>query len=74
VVKCTDCSSRGPELKSQQPHGSLSLPVTPRSDTLICRQNTNTHKIRVKLGRKDVGGIVTWLMNVGHPRISKAIP
>jgi hypothetical protein len=52
----------------------LSLPVTPRSDTLICRQNTNTHKIRVKLGRKDVGGIVTWLMNVGHPRISKAIP
>jgi len=27
VVKSTDCSSRGPEFKSQQPHGGSQLSV-----------------------------------------------
>jgi hypothetical protein len=27
VVKSTDCSSRGPEFKSQQPHGGSQPPV-----------------------------------------------
>jgi hypothetical protein len=32
VVKSTDCSSEGPEFKSQQPHGG-SQPSEMRSDT-----------------------------------------
>jgi hypothetical protein len=34
VGKSTDCSSRGPELKSQQPHGGSRPPVM-RSDVLF---------------------------------------
>jgi hypothetical protein len=34
AVKRTDCSSRGPEFKSQQPH-SLSQPSVMRSDAFI---------------------------------------
>jgi hypothetical protein len=34
VVKSTDCSSRGPEFKSQQPH-SGSQPSVMRSDALL---------------------------------------
>ena len=34
VVKRTDCSSRGPEFKSQQPHGG-SQPSVMRSDALF---------------------------------------
>jgi len=34
VVKSTDCSSRGPEFKSQQPHGG-SQPSEMRSDALF---------------------------------------
>jgi hypothetical protein len=34
VVKITDCSSEGPEFKSQQPHGG-SQPSVMRSDTLF---------------------------------------
>jgi hypothetical protein len=34
VVKSTDCSSRGPEFKSQQPHGD-SQPSVMRSDALF---------------------------------------
>jgi hypothetical protein len=34
VVKSTDCSSEGPEFKSQQPHGG-SQPFVMRSDTLF---------------------------------------
>jgi hypothetical protein len=34
VVDSTDCSSRGPEFKSQQPHGG-SQPSEMRSDTLF---------------------------------------
>jgi len=34
VVKGTDCSSRGPEFKSQQPHGG-SQPSVMRSDALF---------------------------------------
>jgi hypothetical protein len=34
VVKSTDCSSRGPEFNSQQPHGG-SQPSVMRSDTLF---------------------------------------
>jgi len=34
VVKSTDCSSRGPEFKSQQPHGG-SQPSVVRSDALF---------------------------------------
>jgi hypothetical protein len=33
VVKSTDCSSKGPEFKSQQPHGG-SQPSVTRSDAL----------------------------------------
>ena len=38
VVKSTVCSSKGPGINSQHPHGSSQLTVTPvpdRSDTLI---------------------------------------
>jgi hypothetical protein len=34
VVKSTDCSSEGPEFKSQQPHGGLQ-PSVMRSNTLF---------------------------------------
>ena len=34
AVKSTDCSSKGPEFKSQQPHGGLQ-PSIMRSDTLF---------------------------------------
>jgi hypothetical protein len=34
VVKSTDCSSEGPEFKSQQPHGG-SQPPEMRSDALF---------------------------------------
>jgi hypothetical protein len=34
VVKSTDCSSEGPEFKSQQPHGGSQLSVT-KSDALF---------------------------------------
>jgi hypothetical protein len=34
VVKSTDCSSRGPEFKSQKPHGG-SQPSVMRSDALF---------------------------------------
>jgi hypothetical protein len=34
AVKSTDCSSEGPEFKSQQPHGGSQPPVM-RSDTLF---------------------------------------
>ena len=34
AVKSTDCSSRGPEFKSQQPHGG-SQPSVMRSDALF---------------------------------------
>jgi hypothetical protein len=34
VVKSTECSSEGPEFKSQQPHGG-SQPFIMRSDTLF---------------------------------------
>jgi hypothetical protein len=34
AVKSTDCSSRGPEFKSQQPHGGSQPPVM-RSDALF---------------------------------------
>jgi hypothetical protein len=34
VVKSTDCSSKGPKFKSQQPHGG-SQPSIMRSDTLF---------------------------------------
>jgi hypothetical protein len=34
VVKSTDCSSKGPEFKSQQPHGG-SQPSVIRSDALF---------------------------------------
>jgi hypothetical protein len=34
TVKNTDCSSRGPEFKSQQPHGG-SQPSVMRSDALF---------------------------------------
>jgi hypothetical protein len=34
VIKSTDCSSEGPEFKSQQPHGGLQ-PSVMRSDALF---------------------------------------
>jgi len=40
VVKSTDCSSRGPEFKSQQPHGG-SQPSVMRSDALSCVSEDN---------------------------------
>jgi len=47
VVKSTDCSSRGPEFKSQKPHGG-SQPSVMRSDALfwcVWRQLQCTHII-----------------------------
>jgi hypothetical protein len=38
-VESTDCSSRGPEFNSLQPHGG-SQPSNMVSDALLCRQNT----------------------------------
>jgi hypothetical protein len=35
VVKSADCSSEGPEFKSQQPHGG-SQPSVMKSDALFC--------------------------------------
>jgi len=35
VVRSTDCSSRGPEFKSQQPHGG-SQPSVKGSEALFC--------------------------------------
>jgi hypothetical protein len=39
--KSTDCSSKGPEFKSQQPHGGSQPPVM-RSDTLLACLKTAT--------------------------------
>jgi hypothetical protein len=41
VVKSTDCSSEGPEFKSQKPHGG-SKPSVMRSDTLFWCLKTAT--------------------------------
>jgi hypothetical protein len=41
VVKSTDCSSRGPEFKSQQPHGG-SQPSVTRPDSLLWCLKTAT--------------------------------
>jgi len=41
VVKSTDCSSRGPEFNSQQPHGG-SQPSVMGSDALFWRVKTAT--------------------------------
>jgi hypothetical protein len=41
VVKSTDCSSRGPEFKSQQPHGG-SQPSVTRPDSLLWCVKTAT--------------------------------
>jgi hypothetical protein len=49
VVKSTDCSSRGPELNSQQPHGG-SQPSVMGSDTLfwcVWRQLQCTHMHKI---------------------------
>jgi hypothetical protein len=35
AVKSTDCSSEGPEFKSQQQHGGSQPPVMMRSDALF---------------------------------------
>jgi hypothetical protein len=46
VVKSTDCSSKGPVFKSQQPHGG-SQPFVTRSDTpfwCVCRQLLCTYR------------------------------
>jgi hypothetical protein len=43
VVKSIDCSSKGPEFKSQQPHGG-SQPSILGSDALLC--NSGVHADR----------------------------
>jgi hypothetical protein len=43
VVKSTDCSSRGPEFNSQQPHGGPQ-PSVMRSDALLLNQSINLTK------------------------------
>jgi hypothetical protein len=54
VVKSTDCSSRGPRVNSQKPHGSLQLSVTPvpPSHRDTCNQNTkcsqNKNQLHIK--------------------------
>jgi hypothetical protein len=35
AVKSTDCSSRGPEFNSQQPHGGSQLSVSDESDCVL---------------------------------------
>ena len=45
VVKSTGCSSRGPELNSQHPHGSSQVSVTTDSSG-IWHSNTKVHKIK----------------------------
>jgi hypothetical protein len=50
VFKSTDCSSRGPEFNSQQPHGSSQPPVIGSSALFWCvwRQQQCTHTIKKK--------------------------
>jgi hypothetical protein len=53
AVKSTDCSSRGPEFKSQQPHGG-SQPSVTRPDSLSWCLKTATvylHMIKTKQNR-----------------------
>ena len=54
VVKSTDCSSRGPEFSSQQPHGG-SQPSVMESDALfwgVWRKQHSTHTERKKTDRQ----------------------
>jgi hypothetical protein len=59
VVKNTDCSSEGPEFKSQQPHGG-SQPSVMRSDPplLVCLKTATVYLdiiINKSLGRSESG-------------------
>jgi hypothetical protein len=42
MVKSTVCSSKGPEFKSQQPHGGSQLSVM-RSDLLVCLKTATVY-------------------------------
>jgi hypothetical protein len=55
VVKSTDCSSKGPEFKSQQPYGGSQSPIM-RSDSLFCRAWWRTPLIPA-LGRQRQPGL-----------------
>jgi hypothetical protein len=56
VVKSTDCSSRGPEFNSQEPHGGSQLSVIGSDALFWCvrrqLQCTNINKINFKKYRK----------------------
>jgi hypothetical protein len=41
-VRAPDCSSKGPEFKSQQPHGG-SQPSITRSDSLVCLKTATVY-------------------------------
>ena len=64
MVKSTDCSSRGPEFKSQQPHGG-SQPSVIGSDALFwCVKCTHIHEINKK--NKDISCVmVAYTFNPG---------
>ena len=44
VVKSTDCSSRGPEFNSQQPHGG-SQPSVMESNALFCCVSEDSYSV-----------------------------
>ena len=66
VVKSTGYSSRGPEFKSQHPHGSSRLSVTPVWDIRSVRSadihadktspHLPSHKVIIKLSQKAKAG------------------
>jgi hypothetical protein len=77
VVKSTDCSSRGPEINTQQPHGGSQPSVMKSKCLLVCLKratiltyikNYHHHQIlvRLKCGRK--GRIISLALmdNVGE--------
>jgi hypothetical protein len=42
LVRAPDCSPKGPEFKSQQPHGG-SQPSVTRSDSLVCLKTATVY-------------------------------
>jgi hypothetical protein len=75
VVKTTDCSSEGPEFKSQQPHGGLQ-PSIMRSDALfwcIWRQLQSSYLFTIinkSLKKKKRQGDLGYSENYKPPRMA----
>jgi hypothetical protein len=60
-VESTDCSSRGPEFKSQQPHGG-SKPFVMRSGALFCCAGRTLYTINKSFFlKRPLKGLERWL-------------